>query len=170
MQPGRSRPRSGVRGGGLWGPLHPYAALATSAFAAGTRFRAQAAAGRPRNAPTAQLCLTLGVFEILGASAAPFACIGGVCLIVPLAAGTRFRALAAAGRPRNVPTAQSRPILGVFEILGASAGPFPCIGYPSPRSCHRAPSRGRCTIPGASRSRAAQERAHRPFGSHSRSV
>ena len=62
MQPGRSRPRSGVRGGGLWGPLHPYAALATSAFAAGTRFRAQAAAGRPRNAPTAHSGPILGVF------------------------------------------------------------------------------------------------------------
>ena len=88
MQPGRSRPRSGVRGGGLWGPLHPYAALATSAFAAGARFRAQAAAGRPRNASTAHSRPTLGVFEILGASAAPFACIGGVCLIVPVHALT----------------------------------------------------------------------------------
>ena len=114
MQPGRSRPRSGVRGGGLWGPLHPYAALATSAFVAGARFRAQAAAGRPRNAPAAQSHPILGVFEILGASAAPFPCIGGVCLIVP--------------------------------------------------------PRGRYTIPGASRSRATQECARRPFASHTRSV
>jgi hypothetical protein len=82
-----------VRGGDLWGPLQPYAALATSAFAAGTRFRAQAAAGpepeaqeRPSDsdAPTAQLCPTLGVFEILGASAGPFPCIGGECLIVEM--------------------------------------------------------------------------------------
>ena len=54
--------------------------------------------------------------------------------------------------------------------MGASTAPFPCIGYPSPRSCLRAPSRGRCRIPGASRSRAAQERARRPIASHSRSV
>ena len=72
-----------LRGGDLWGPLQLYAALATSAFAAGARFRAQAAAGRPRNAPAAHSRPTLGVFEILGASAGPFPYIGGVCLIVP---------------------------------------------------------------------------------------
>jgi len=44
------------------------------------------------------------------------------------AAGARFRAQAAAGRPRNAPTAQSRPTLGVFEILGAFTAPFPRIG------------------------------------------
>ena len=114
MQPGRSRPRSGVRGGGLWGPLQPCAALAICASAVGARFRTQYAAGRPRNAHIAH----------------------------------------------------SHPTLGVFEILCVLTAPLPCIGC----ECPIVPGRGRCTIPDAIRSRAAQERAHRPFAPHARSV